>query len=363
MSIRPTSRKAGVRVALLFDGMSALGPTPDLAILDSVEAIERSLVELGHVVTRVPVDTEGRWVERVRKGRFETAFNMCEGINGTAEMESPVIGALELLGLPFTGASSLTTSLCLRKHLMNTLANGAGAPVPAWALVRAGDPLPAVGYPAICKPATEDASLGVEQRSVVRTPRALATRIRDMHTLWDEVIVQRFVAGREVNVGIVGDTVLPLAEIDFDAMPDDHWRIVSYSAKWAPESPEYIGTVPRCPADLSESLADEIRKIARTAWRAVGGEGYGRVDLRIDLVGRPWLLEVNANPDIAPDAGLARMAGVAGMNYTALIGRVLDAAFARKPMLAPERWADAQRLSGLEVPVEVAVIDAIALEG
>lgn len=352
-------RRSGHRVALLFDGMSALGPTPDLLILDSVEAIEQALVSLGHTVTRVPVDMDGRWVERVRKGRFDAVFNMCEGINGTAEMESPVIGALELLGLPYTGASSLTTSLCLRKHLMNALAERMGVPVPAWGLARAGGPIPAVGFPAICKPATEDASLGVEQRSVVRTPRELVARLRDMHTLWDEVIVQRFVNGREVNVGLVGHEVLPLAEIDFGRMPDGHWRIVSYQAKWEPESAEYIGTVPRCPAQLPDALAEEVRTIARAAWLAVGGDGYGRVDLRIDVSGRPWLLEVNANPDIAPDAGLARMARVAGLDYAALIARVLDAAFARKPMLSPERWADAQRLSGVVPPPS----DAMAREG
>ena len=357
------ARSNNRRIALLFDGVSALGPTPDLLILDSVEAIECALQELGHTVTRVPVDMEGRWVERLRKGHHDAAFNMCEGINGTAELESPVIGALELLGLPFTGASSLTTSLCLRKHLMNALAERCGAPVPAWALARAGAPLPAVGYPAIAKPATEDASLGVEQRSVVRTPRALAARLRDMHSLWDEIIVQRFVEGREVNVGIVGNTVLPLAEIDFGAMPEGHWRIVSYSAKWAPESREYMGTVPRCPADFTDELAEEIRSIALTSWRAVGGDGYGRVDLRVDAAGRPWLLEVNPNPDIAPDAGLARMARVAGLDYRALIGQVLDAAFARKPMLSPERWADAQRLSGVGPAAGDSNPGVVALEG
>jgi D-alanine-D-alanine ligase len=136
---------------------------------------------------------------------------------------------------------------------------------------------------------------------------------------------------------------------------------VSYQAKWAPDSAEYIGTVPRCPAELDAPLADEIRAIALAAWRAVGGEGYGRVDLRVDVSGKPWLLEVNANPDIAPDAGLARMARAAGLDYTALIGKVMDAAFARRPLLAPERWADAQRLSG--VPPQAPGQDAVALEG
>ena len=348
-----TRRRTGHRVALMFDAASALGPSPDLAILDSVEAIERALVALGHAVTRLPVDPEARWVERLRKAKYDVAFNMCEGINGISELELPSIGALELLGVPFTGTSALTAGLCLRKYLMNTLAERAGVPVPAWAVARAGDRLPAVGFPAICKPANEDASLGVEQRSVVRTARALQARLRDMHTLWDEILVQRYVDGREVNVGIVGDEVLPLAEIDFGGMPAGYWRIVTYNAKWTPGSKEDAGTQPRCPADLTPDLSEEIRRIARTAWRAVGGDGYGRVDLRIDADGQPWLLEVNANPDIAPDAGLARMARVAGMDYTALIGRVLDEAFRRTPLQQPERWGDAARLSGVTPDADV----------
>lgn len=343
-----TRRRTGHRVALMFDAASALGASPDLAILDSVQAIEQSLLALGHTVTRLPVDPEARWVERMRRAKFDVAFNMCEGINGVSELELPSIGALELLGVPFTGANALTTGLCLRKYLMNTLAERAGVPVPAWTVARAGGPLPAVGFPAICKPANEDASLGVEQRSVVRTARALQARLRDMHTLWDDILVQRFVDGREVNVGIVGDQVLPLSEIDFGGMPAGYWRIVTYNAKWTVGSDEDAGTQPRCPADLSPSLSEEIRRIALAAWKAVGGDGYGRVDLRIDTAGRPWLLEVNSNPDIAPDAGLARMARVAGMDYTALIGRVLDEAFKRRPLLQPERWADAARLSGVK---------------
>ena len=113
--------------------------------------------------------------------------------------------------------------------------------------------------------------------------------------------------------------MLPIAEINFGEMPRGMWKIVSYQSKWITGSEEDLGATPSCPADLSPELTRELEKIAITAWRAVGGQGYGRVDFRIDSDGRPWLLEVNPNPDIAPDAGLARMARVAGMDYNALI--------------------------------------------
>jgi D-alanine-D-alanine ligase len=276
-----------MKISVLFDGASALGQSPDLSILHAVEAVEEILVGDGHVVGRVPVTLDGRWIERLRRGRPDLVFNLCEGVDGVAALEPAVIGVLELLGFPFTGCSTATASLCLRKHLVNTLLDRAGLPVPRWGIVRPGGSLPAVGYPAICKPAAEDASLGVEQRSVVRTARALAERLDAMHERWDEVIVQRFVDGREVNVGIVGDRVLPIAEIDFARMPRGLWRIVSYRSKWDTGSEEDYGSSPQCPADLPSELAADLAGLAVSAWRLVGGEGYGRIDFRIDRVGRP----------------------------------------------------------------------------
>jgi len=339
-----------MRIAVIFDGVSALGKSPDLRILHAVEAIEMALVDDGHEAVRVPVGPDGRWMERLRRARLDVVFNLCEGLDGVSALEPAVIGVLELLGIPYTGSSCAATSLCLRKHLVNTLLDRAGLPVPRWGVVRPGGSIPAVGFPAICKPAAEDGSLGVEQRSVVRTGRALAERVDAMHTLWDEVLVQRFIDGREVNVGIVGDQVLPISEVNFAAMPRGMWRIVSYRSKWEDGSDEDRGSVPQCPADLPSELVAELGGIAVAAWRLVGGDGYGRVDLRIDRSGRPWVLEVNANPDAAPDAGLARMALAAGIDYTELVRMIVAGALgARRDASMPtdEHWMLSQRLSGV----------------
>ena len=346
-----------MKVAILFDGASALGASPDVVILDTVEAVERALQESGHEAMRLPVNPDARWIERLRRARVDLAFNLCEGIDGVAVLEPAVVGVLELLGVPYTGSASWTTAVCLRKHVVNDLLRGAGLPVPEYAVVRRGQPLRVdVPFPAICKPAAEDASIGVEQRSVVRSARALSSRLRAMHERWDEVLVQRYVDGREVNVGVVGDQVLPIAEIDFGAMPGNLWRIVSYRSKWETGSEEDLGAAPRCPAEIPAPLAAELRRVAREAWRVVGGAGYGRCDFRIDAEGRPWILEVNSNPDIAPDAGLARMARQAGMDYPALVLAVCQLALDRARTRVPEeeRWALAQRLSGIAPPLVAA---------
>jgi len=353
-----------MNVAILFDGASAFAKEPDLLILETVEAIEKSLLLEGNKVTRVPVHQDGRWIEKLRRGKFDLAFNMCEGIDGIASLEPAVIGVMELFGIPYTGSSSYTTGVTLRKHVVNTLLDRAGLPIPRFGVVRRGMPLPSVGFPAICKPAAEDASLGIEQRSIVRNTRQMAARVEAMLKSWDEILVQRYIAGREVNVGVLGNTVLPIAEIDFSKMPEGKWKVVTYTSKWHTGSDEDLGAMPKCPAKLPARLAKEIRDVALAAWNTVGGTGYGRVDMRIDENGKPWILEVNANPDIAPDAGLARMAGVAGTQYPALIREICEIGLARKFEYAePDGWALAQRLSGVTLDEEKYPLELFAQGG
>ena len=338
-----------MKIAILFDGASAFAETPDQDIIGTLNAVADSLSAEGNAVVRIPVHPDSRWIDRLRRAHADFVFNLCESIDGVAALEPPVISVIELLGLPYSGSSSWTTSICLRKHVVNAALERSGLPIPKFAVVRRGSAIPSVGYPAICKPAAEDASIGVEQRSVVRSSRELTERVSTMLERWDEVLVQKFVEGREVNVGVLGDAVLPIAEIDFGRMPKGMWRIVTYRSKWEDGSDEDLGSAPRCPARLPATLATQLRKIAVTAWRIVGGAGYGRVDMRIDERGRPWILEVNANPDFAPTAGLARMAGVAGIDYGALVRQVCELALqrAREQTSTAERWALAQRLSGV----------------
>ena len=340
-----------MKIGILYDGASATGLAADAAIIGCVDAIELCLASEGNEILRLPVFPDAKWIDKLRRARVDLVFNLCEAIDGVAALEPPVISVLELLALPHTGSSSWTTSLTLRKHIVNGALERVGLPVPKFAVVRRGGAIPNVGFPAICKPAAEDASIGIEQRSVVRTTRALTERVDAMLGRWDEVLVQRYVEGREVNVGILGESVLPIAEIDFGNMPKGMWRIVTYRSKWENGSDEDLGSAPRCPARLPAGVASQLRKIAVAAWRIVGGAGYGRVDLRIDERGRPWILEVNANPDISPDAGLARMARVAGIEYGAMIRRICELGLqrSRQGAMTAERWALAKHLSGVAV--------------
>jgi D-alanine-D-alanine ligase len=350
-----------MKIGILYDGASAT--SPDQLIVGTVDAVAAELASEGNEIVRLGVNPDCKWIDKLRRARVDLVFNLCESVDGVAALEPPVISVLELLDIPYSGSSSWTTSLCLRKHVVNAALERAGLPVPKFAVVRRGGAIPSVGFPAICKPAAEDASIGVEQRSVVRTTRQLTERVSAMLERWDEVLVQRYVEGREVNVGILGDAVLPIAEIDFGRMPKGMWRIVTYKSKWETGSDEDIGSAPRCPARLPAAVATQLRRVAVAAWRLVGGSGYGRVDMRIDERGRPWILEVNANPDIAPDAGLARMARVAGIEYGALVRQICELGLlrSREGVTTAERWALAQRLSGV-VTEPPAALDLFAGE-
>jgi D-alanine-D-alanine ligase len=269
-----------------------------------------------------------RWLSRAR--RADLVFNLCEGINGHAKYEDLVVGTLELTGVPFTGCRTWPTTVCHRKHVANTLLAAAGLPVPAFALAQANKTPAEFPLPAIVKPSAEDASVGIDNGAVCTSKRALKKRVAQMLEQFEEVLVQEYVAGREFNVGFVGRRMLPIAEIRFEGMPDGTWPIVSYAAKWLPGSPEDEGTVPVCPADIPDDLATRIASVARDAWLHMsGGEGYGRVDIRVTDDGQPYVLEVNPGPDLSSNAGLARMGRAFGWSYDDLVMQVVDEALMR----------------------------------
>ena len=291
--------------------------------------------------TPVPVEFDGdatAWVARLAAGGFQLVFNLCEGLNNQGAGEPVAAGLVELLGIPMTGGPSEMLALCLRKDRANAVLRAHGVPVPDWILARPDEPLgPWARFPAIVKPAGEDGSFGISNDSVVRDRAALEAVAARGCQQWGRMLVQRFIRGREFTLAIVGDRVLPHAEIDFSTLPRHLPPLVTYAAKWSYGSPEEQGTIPRCPARVPARLATELTDLARRVWAAVDGAGYGRIDVRADARGRLFVADVNPNPDLGPGAGLARQAAAAGWQYVNLIARIVEEALTRKrPAMAPE---------------------------
>jgi D-alanine-D-alanine ligase len=142
-------------------------------------------------------------------------------------------------------------------------------------------------------------------------------------------LVEEFIEGRELNVSILGNekpVALPISEIDMRSMPKGTARVCDYRAKWVPESEEYLQTVPRCPAPVGRAMERRVKEIALAAFRLLSCRGYARIDIRLSSRGIPYVLEVNPNPSIGPDAGIARSAAAAGISYPKLICRIADLA-------------------------------------
>ncbi len=319
---------------MLYDGGADDWTPEDVhAVLGCVVATRRALEDAGHDVDQIAVDQGFTWLAQTRKA--DAVFNLCEGIGGISSLESKVASAVELLGIPMTGGSAWTMTICHRKPILNAVLAARGLPVPQWSIPSDDDELGDFPLPAIVKPAAEDASVGVDQDAVLMNHADLRDRVEWCRAKFGSVIVQRYIEGRELAVAFVGDDTLPLSEIDFSGMPQDHWPIVTFDAKWTPGSADFKGTVPKCPADVAQGVAESTIEVATLAWQVVEGRGYGRIDMRVDADGKPWIIEVNPNPDTSPDAGLENMARAHGWSYETLVERILEAAFV--PALASSR--------------------------
>ena len=321
-----------MKVAILFDDVTSRpAATPDEeGVMDSVAAVETALRDHSHEAVRIPAGIDSfEWNALLRETGADLVFNLCEGLGGRSEGEVLAARVVEEMGLPMTGSRSPALALARQKDQVNSLLGSHGLPVPPWSLWNGfSRDDRAAGwstFPAIVKPAAEDGSVGVTQDSVVFDQDSLARRMCEIGE-FAPLLVQAFVGAREINAGIVGDQVLPLSEILFSELPEGHHPIVGYEAKWSPGSPEDRGTRPVFPATLPESLGEMIKTMAMRAWKAVGGEGYGRVDFRLTDPDTLHVLEVNPNPDLAPSAGLARMATAWGWSYSDLIEHIVSEA-------------------------------------
>jgi D-alanine-D-alanine ligase len=332
-----------VKVGILYDPGAEDWTAEDVAgVMKAVNEIAGIFDAMGHEAKKLAVRHDMRWFAEAR--RTDLIFNLCEGVHGLSQWEEHVVAALEFVGVPVTGCGLWTISVCRRKPIANAILANAGVPIPAWTLAQDGKIADDFPLPAIIKPAAEDASAGLDRGSVVTDRKALRAKLAAMTEQFDEVFIQEYIPGREFNVGFVGNKVLPVAEIDFTGMPEGSWPILTYAAKWHTGSAEDIGSVPICPAPISQRLSDRLVRVAELAWRTMQGKGYGRVDIRVDDKGRPWVLEVNPNPDLNDDAGLSRMAAAAGWDYPELIRRIAEVALreaqgakAARELLAPTR--------------------------
>ena len=324
-----------MKVTLLHT-KDALEPPVDPVL----ENIETALRAHNHECNRVVVDDSvDPVIAALRKVEPDIVFNLAESFAGRSALESNVAALLNLLGMRYTGSSPAGLLLAGDKTLtkkvltFHSILTARFATVFRGAVDWAGD----IAFPLILKPPQEDASLGITQKSIVNDVQEL---LKTMSSLQSEyqgpVLAEEFIEGREFYVGVLGNSdaqALPVMELDFSGFPEGMPKIASWEAKWGDDGDEkgaeFEGTKSIFPTDLSDDLTERMQKVAVDAFHALRLRDYARVDLRVNAKEEIYVIEVNPNCYLEKGAEFATAAAKGGMEYAALIERIVELANAR----------------------------------
>jgi len=289
------------------------------------------LRRLGHDVRVLGVCRDLLAVDELRRQwQPHVVFNLLEDVYGVIAYDHDMTACLELLGLAYTGCNPLGLAVSRDKALSKKLLTYHRIRVPKFIVCRRGRRTrrpKRLGFPLIVKPLLEDASAGISQRSVVHDDAELARRVAYVHERRDgDAIVEQFIGGRELYVGVLGNErleVLPPWELLIEGRPPDAPLLATRKVKLDPAYQKKMGVVSRRAEDLPVELAAGLARISRRACRALQLSGYARLDFRLDAAGQPYLLEANANPQLARGEDFAESAKAAGIGYEKLLERIL----------------------------------------
>ncbi|CAN5254112.1 D-alanine--D-alanine ligase [soil metagenome] len=317
----------GGRIVILHDPIPSNAAPDEQDGLRQVEVAGTALCTLGYTTQRAVFD-ENLPAARARLAALapRLVFNLVESRAGRGHLIHLAPAVLEDIGVPFTGTPQAGMFLSSHKLLAKHWLELHECPTPP----AVTDPARAGDGPWIVKSVWEDASFGLDDDSVVDDPAGLVAQVAQRRAaLGGHWFAERYVAGREFNVSLLeqakGCRVLPVAEIRFDDYPEHMPRIVGYRAKWAVDSFEHAHTERRF-GTCTAAQREEMSRLALRCWDIFGMRGYARVDFRIDEHDRPWILEVNANPCLAEDAGFAAALAEADISLTDAVGAIAAAA-------------------------------------
>ena len=256
-------------------------------------------------------------------------FNLLEAFAGVATFDQNVVSYLELLRLPYTGCNPRGLIMARDKALSKKLLAYHRVPVPDFTVVRVGHK-PVVprrmSFPLIVKSLFFESSIGISQASVVENQEQLAKRVTFVHeSLGMAAILEQFVDGRELYVGVIGNErleVLPVWEMSFAGMPENRWQIATERVKWSTRYQKRHGIM-TSRAELPAATVEHIGRIAKRTYRALDLNGYARIDIRLDTDGRPYVIDANPNPNLAYGEDFAESAEKAGISYERLLDRII----------------------------------------
>jgi D-alanine-D-alanine ligase len=291
-----------------------------------------TLRKLGHEVQALGVHDDLGDIRRAgEEWKPHIAFNLLEAFDDITIFDQNVVSHLELLKLSYTGCNPRGLLLARDKSLSKKLLAFHRIPVPEFEVFRIGRPVKLskrLAYPLIVKSLTQEASIGISQASVVDSDEKLKERVLFIHqSIGTAAIVEQYVEGRELYVGIVGNQTLqslPVWELYFNNLPEGAKRIATDRVKWSVKYQQKYGIDSGPATELPEAVCDKIQHVCKRAYRALEMSGYARIDLRLDGTGKVWVLEANPNPQIAKGEDFADSAEKAGISYESLLQRIVN---------------------------------------
>ncbi|MFN4181823.1 MAG: hypothetical protein ACK4G3_01230 [bacterium] len=319
----------GLLCGILYNIPPSAPPSEAESIQEAVEYTGNVLVQCGHKVQFFPVHQGVKKVfSRLAEHPVDVVVNLCEGYLNSSEGEFYIASVLELLEIPFTGASAYALQLAQNKDLLKRIFAAKGIPTPHFFVYPENGERGEFSFPWILKLSRDDGSLGLSPENVVFNKEEFRKRAKALYEEFGRpILVEEYIHGREFQVGFWDEELLPIEEIVFYIEP----RVVCFYSKWVPGSPQDEGTVPVCPAEISPGLTKRLMRMAWNAIRAVGYIPYARVDIRMDARGNLYVLEVNPNPDITHQSGFRLMLEKAGYEFANFLQWLVATAYHRCP--------------------------------
>ncbi|GJL57469.1 MAG: D-alanine--D-alanine ligase [Nitrospirales bacterium] len=300
-----------LRVGVLMGGASAEREIS----LKTGRSICDALKRRGYTV--IPIEVDASLPHQIRAKKISVAFLALHGPGGE---DGTVQGMLEVMKMPYTGSGVSASAVCMNKGLTRVVLQAAKVPVPPGMTVSGKmipvRPPPNLGMPVVVKPCAEGSTFGV---SIVRKPSQWKEALQEAYRYGEQLVVEKYIPGREVAVGVFGNEVLPGVEI---IVPGGFY---DFTAKYGKAATRYV-----CPASLSSKLKTALREYSFRAYQALGCRGAARVDFRIHTNGRPYILELNTIPGMTERSLLPMAAAQIGWDYDDLVERILREALQKR---------------------------------
>jgi len=300
-----------------------------------IEAITDALHQLGHEPSTLAIDGRPETLTNVRRNDADLFFNLVESYAGDDTMEAHFAAYLDIIGRRYTGAGPQGSFLAIDKSIAKMIVRYHGLHTPFFAVVNKGlvEHAQDIKFPVIVKPAHEDASKGIDAKSVVNSVKELLEKIAYVHEEFDSaVLLEEYIEGREIYGAVLGNDkpeALALVELDLSKLPEGMPRIAGYEVKFDVTTEAYKKTKSAPARDIDEETTERIQQTAITAYRALKLRDYGRIDMRLTEDGQVYVLEANPNPWLDPAAEFAMAAKESGRSYTQLIGEIIELAMKR----------------------------------